>query len=190
LSQRAIKFQDAAILANSPSKLSLFLRYQTTNDRAFHKCLAELSKLNSAKDADARRYRAQELACPLGGVLDAAPVLRDFPIEDRAEFESQNQAPPEEFESQIPQATESAEASPVSLETKTEPQRGSAVVTELRGIPGDDFPISNRALLDLVRRKSWMSVSNYLRKAQPSDAQLRRLISCDFAALARVECAL
>ena len=46
LSQRAIRLQNDAFLAGyTPDKLALLLRYQTSNDRGYHQCLAALLKL-------------------------------------------------------------------------------------------------------------------------------------------------
>lgn len=76
LSRRAQNLQDAAILANSPANLGLFLRYQTANDRGFHRCLAQLSTLRK------ERRRAQP------------------------EFESKSAPASAEFVSQNPEETE------------------------------------------------------------------------------------
>jgi len=46
LSQRAVRLQNDAFLAGyTPDKLALLLRYQTSNDRGYHQCLATLLKL-------------------------------------------------------------------------------------------------------------------------------------------------
>jgi hypothetical protein len=47
LSQRAQRLADAFI--ENEKQFALFLRYQTTNDRAFHKCLDQLLKLRAEK---------------------------------------------------------------------------------------------------------------------------------------------
>ncbi|MBV9762410.1 MAG: hypothetical protein JO340_17750 [Acidobacteriaceae bacterium] len=54
LSQRAQRLQDLTMADDLPAKdqdrqFSLFLRYQTTNDRAFHKSLNDLLKLRAEK---------------------------------------------------------------------------------------------------------------------------------------------
>ena len=49
LSDRAIRLQTVAFEENDMHKLSLFLRYQTTNHRAFHKSLAILLTLQKQK---------------------------------------------------------------------------------------------------------------------------------------------
>jgi multidrug resistance efflux pump len=58
LAQRAQRLQHVTISDDLPAKeqerrFSLYLRYQTTNERAFHRCLADLLKLR------AERRRAQ-----------------------------------------------------------------------------------------------------------------------------------
>jgi len=54
LSQRAQRLQDLTMAEDLPAKdqdrqFSLFLRYQTTNDRAFHRSLNDLLKLRAEK---------------------------------------------------------------------------------------------------------------------------------------------
>ena len=49
LSDRAIRLQTVAFEENDMHKLSLFLRYQTTNHRAFHKSLAILRTLQKER---------------------------------------------------------------------------------------------------------------------------------------------
>jgi hypothetical protein len=54
LSQRAQRLQDITMGEDLPAKdqdrqFALFLRYQTTNDRAFHQCLNQLLKLRTEK---------------------------------------------------------------------------------------------------------------------------------------------
>jgi hypothetical protein len=49
LSRRAMKFQTAALEDGDDQGLALYLRYQTTHDRSFHKCLADLLKLKAEK---------------------------------------------------------------------------------------------------------------------------------------------
>ncbi|HXR77922.1 MAG TPA: hypothetical protein VN737_18225 [Bryobacteraceae bacterium] len=49
LAQRAVRLQNEAFLAGyTPDKLALLLRYQTSNDRGYHQCLATLLKLKAA----------------------------------------------------------------------------------------------------------------------------------------------
>jgi hypothetical protein len=53
LSQRAMRLQnfcfDDGLQQPDLQKLGLYLRYQSTHDRAFHKCLTELQKLRAEK---------------------------------------------------------------------------------------------------------------------------------------------
>jgi hypothetical protein len=54
LSQRAIRMQDLTLspelpMCDDPKQLALYLRYQTTHDRVFHKSLNELLKLRAEK---------------------------------------------------------------------------------------------------------------------------------------------
>jgi hypothetical protein len=55
LAQRAVAFQNACLSdpelspAEAERKLALYLRYQTTNNRAFHRCLNDLLKLRAEK---------------------------------------------------------------------------------------------------------------------------------------------
>jgi len=49
LSRRAQKLQDSALEEQNDKSFALYLRYQTTNDRAFSKCLSDLLKLRSER---------------------------------------------------------------------------------------------------------------------------------------------
>jgi hypothetical protein len=54
LSKRAVFLQDVSFNVAEPTcldekQLALYIRYQTTNDRAFHKCLDQLLKLRAEK---------------------------------------------------------------------------------------------------------------------------------------------
>ena len=54
LAQRAQRLQDLALSEGLPAKqqdhqFALFLRYQTTNERAFHRCLQDLLKLRAER---------------------------------------------------------------------------------------------------------------------------------------------
>ena len=52
LSQRALRFQTECFFPDGSvdeKRLALFLRYQTTHDRAFHKSLATLTKLQKER---------------------------------------------------------------------------------------------------------------------------------------------
>jgi hypothetical protein len=60
LSQRAQRFADVAIETQDDKKLALFLRYQTTNDRAFHKALEQLVKLRAEKRKQEIGFESQK----------------------------------------------------------------------------------------------------------------------------------
>ncbi len=65
LSKRAVFMQDLTISAKIPAcqeqkELALYLRYQTTHDRAFHKCLNELLKLRAEKRKQEIGFESQE----------------------------------------------------------------------------------------------------------------------------------
>ena len=67
LSRRALRLQDAALAQGDEQRLPLFLRYQTTNDRAFHCCLNDLLKLRAEKRKqeigfESQRRKNDELA--------------------------------------------------------------------------------------------------------------------------------
>jgi hypothetical protein len=49
MSRRAMQFQALAIENEDDQKLALYLRYQTTHERSFQKCLADLLKLKAEK---------------------------------------------------------------------------------------------------------------------------------------------
>ena len=65
LSQRAIRLQgfcfDDGLHQPDLQKLSVYLRYQSTHDRAFHKCLADLQKLRAEKRKQSDEARKQEM---------------------------------------------------------------------------------------------------------------------------------
>jgi hypothetical protein len=66
LSQRAQRLADLSI--EDEKKFALFLRYQTTNDRAFHKCLDQLLKLRAQKRKaqigfESQKQKQAEQAC-------------------------------------------------------------------------------------------------------------------------------
>jgi len=58
LSQRAVSLQNEAL--SDPQQLTLFLRYQTTHSRAFHKCLNDLLKLRAEKRRVEIGFESQE----------------------------------------------------------------------------------------------------------------------------------
>ena len=66
LSKRALCLQDQCAtdeeltLEQQEKQLALFLRYQTTNDRAFHRCLADLLKLKAEKRKQEIGFESQQ----------------------------------------------------------------------------------------------------------------------------------
>jgi hypothetical protein len=136
LSQRALVLQDSAILTNSPEQLGLFLRYQTTNDRAFHKCLAELSKVKQAQRTRMRAAGQEEESADLCAARSTPRPSCAASREHRSEFESRPPQPASQFESQ-----------------NSQEQCNSSVLAEVRGLLGSDFAISDDDLLILVQEK-------------------------------------
>ena len=64
LLQRAIRLQEEAFTRNLDDEalarqLALYMRYQTTNQRAFHRCLQDLLKLRKQKSADQVGFESQ-----------------------------------------------------------------------------------------------------------------------------------
>ncbi|MBV9302562.1 MAG: hypothetical protein JOY62_16650 [Acidobacteriaceae bacterium] len=67
LTRRALRLQNAALAEADDKSFALFLRYQTTNDRAFHRCLNDLVKLRAEKRKqeigfESQRRKNDELA--------------------------------------------------------------------------------------------------------------------------------
>ena len=65
LSKRALMLQHVTFnheipVCDDPKQLALFLRYQTTNERAFHKCLNDLLKLRAEKRRQEIGFESQE----------------------------------------------------------------------------------------------------------------------------------
>ena len=66
LSQRAVRLQGFCFHSDVPlceeqKLMALYLRYGTTHDRAFHKCLADLLKLRAQKSKEQRGFESQKL---------------------------------------------------------------------------------------------------------------------------------
>jgi hypothetical protein len=65
LSKRAqmlqhVTFNHEVPVCDDPKQLALYLRYQTTNERAFHKCLNDLLKLRAEKRRQEIGFESQE----------------------------------------------------------------------------------------------------------------------------------
>ncbi len=64
LSQRAQRLQDAALLAIDDKTFALYCRYQTTNDRGFHRCLSELRAIRRERQRSSRQFESQNAVGP------------------------------------------------------------------------------------------------------------------------------
>ncbi len=98
LSRRAQSFMDQTLTTqgtDDPKALSLWLRYRTTHDRGFHKCLADLLKLRNEKrreqigferqkHEEAENTRKQQVAEARARALHAQAALKEFDVEIRS----------------------------------------------------------------------------------------------------------
>lgn len=65
LAQRAIALQSAAFKSSpepDPKQLALYLRYQSTHDRGYHKCLSELRSLRADRRKEQIGFESQKRA--------------------------------------------------------------------------------------------------------------------------------
>jgi hypothetical protein len=95
LTQRALRFQNDCFTAEGvdQKRLSLFLRYQTTHERAFHKALSTLIRLKKDR---ARGFVSQSAA---DARLDPQFVSQNAGIAAAPhQFVSQNEVPEKQFE--------------------------------------------------------------------------------------------
>jgi hypothetical protein len=81
LSQRAQRLQDITMADDLPIRdqerqFALFLRYQTTNDRAFHRCLADLLKLRAEKRKQEIGFESQTRAEALVALRQSAETRK------------------------------------------------------------------------------------------------------------------
>ena len=71
LIQRALRLQNELFATSDPAdpgvqkQLALYIRYQTTNERAFHRCLAELIKLRKATGSTENGFVSQNRRPPV-----------------------------------------------------------------------------------------------------------------------------
>ena len=97
LSQRAQRYADLSM--DNEKQFSLFLCYQTTNDRAFHKCLDQLLKLRaekrkaeigfeSQKQKESEEARKQELNQARARLANAKAADLEFETELRSYIEA------------------------------------------------------------------------------------------------------
>jgi hypothetical protein len=82
LSRRAQRLQDIVMGDDLPEKqqdrqFALYLRYQTTNDRAFHRALADLLKLRAEKRKNEIGFESQQQRKAQEPRRDAAEKRRD-----------------------------------------------------------------------------------------------------------------
>ena len=117
LSQRAVRlqrycFHDKVPLCQEEKLLALYIRYGTTHDRAFHKCLADLMKLRaqkakqqagfeSQKRQQAAETRKQELHEAKLSAINAKKPANQPPIPVSAAPEATPRQAPDGFDSQI-----------------------------------------------------------------------------------------
>jgi hypothetical protein len=92
ISQRAINLQQLCLdpdtgICDSEYRLALYLRYQTTHDRAFHKCLSQLLKLKAEKRKTAIGFVSQKPATPCRA--EQSPSSQSTPQPQQGEPASQ-----------------------------------------------------------------------------------------------------
>ena len=107
LVQRALRFQDACFIPEAAENtdvgkaLALYIRYQTTHQRAFHRCLADLLKLRKSRPAEQVGFESQNTAAAVNSKSeDLASQSEDPPSpphfgpkyasKEQIGFESQN----------------------------------------------------------------------------------------------------
>lgn len=87
LSQRAIRLQNDALLAGyTPDKLALLLRYQTSNDRGYHQCLATLLKLKAAGQNPQIGFESQNRMVAGARQAGETPSLQILPLNANADI--------------------------------------------------------------------------------------------------------
>jgi len=138
LSQRAQRLAEESM--DDEKRFSLFLRYQTTNDRAFHKCLDQLLKLRAEK----RKVERDEAA------------LSQRAEDSRKAFESQKQKEAEEtrkqelHEARIRLAN--AKASHLEIDSDIRQTIEAPLPGHMR-IPFDDLKTMFKLAVDEVNRQ-------------------------------------
>ena len=92
MSSRALHLQAAALESADDSRLSLLLRYQTTHERAFLKCLNELAKLRKEKRQQEIGFESQKQKQELHEAklkaLEASTEARELDTEIRTAIEA------------------------------------------------------------------------------------------------------
>ena len=59
LTERAVRLQNEALIQDDMARFSLYLRYQTTNHRAFHQSLTALATLKKQKSVAGKQFVSQ-----------------------------------------------------------------------------------------------------------------------------------
>ena len=92
MSSRALHLQPAALESGDDRRLSLLLRYQTTHERAFLKCLNELAKLRKEKRQQEIGFESQKQRQELHEAklrsLAASTEARELDTEIRSSVEA------------------------------------------------------------------------------------------------------
>jgi hypothetical protein len=149
LGQRAIRLQNEAFAAGgSVNQLSLLLRYQTSNQRAYNRCLADLFKLRTERLNGLERQKKFEAANrppkPREPYYIRNPKYAHMLLIDVPEAERFIKIDPNSltgFESHIPSQPKQDEAASLSepktsgkaFESQIDP-RAEKLIRELRGI--------------------------------------------------------
>ncbi len=134
LSLRALRLQDICFNMDVPvcdqeKQLALYLRYGTTHDRAFHKCLADLLKLRAQKSKEQRGFvsqQRQEAAESRKEELHAARVAVLTSKKRVQEQKTERKASPATASYTFPAAEQPQEASSVCLAPPEIPSRVSS----------------------------------------------------------------
>jgi hypothetical protein len=95
LAQRAVALQNTAFTATEvdAKKLSLYLRYQATHDRQFHKCLNDLLKLRAQKHREQIGFESQQQKQALNEAKIRALTAKAEAAEIDTEIRSTIEAP-------------------------------------------------------------------------------------------------
>ena len=93
LSRRAQVLQDSALMEGDEKRFSLYMRYQTTNDRGFRACLNDLLRLRREQRAAAREFESQNRAAELHDARVRLANARAAHLEIDTEVRSHIDAP-------------------------------------------------------------------------------------------------
>jgi hypothetical protein len=111
LCQRALSLQNDCFVGGSvdEKRLSLFIRYYTTHQRAFHKALTQLRVVQKARFSTSTPHRPSPHGFVSPSDLSATPLFKP-PIELTPEFVSQNAPPSLQTLQCTPEISQSAQA--------------------------------------------------------------------------------